>query len=165
MISDEKEDFVREYETDRNMSLLDLHNHISGSLNYDEAAPSSFFACDDGWRKLKEYSLIDLGVDPIEAAKMELPVPMAQATVADIILVGGNRILYQFDLFADRAFFIEIAGVADPEGGAEYPRVKTALGQPPAQYGGMELGAESSMFDDAMDDFAGFEGDDDYDDF
>ena len=50
MLSDENDRFVRDYEVMYDMTLLDFHNFILSSLEY-EPCMASFFTADDRWEK------------------------------------------------------------------------------------------------------------------
>lgn len=158
MLSDEKEGFVREYEVSPRITLLDLHNHISGSLNYDESAPTSFFSASDEWEKKREYTLFDMGDDEEGA-----PLSMEAITVGELALEPDNRLIYMFDLFGGRAFYLELVHMEPAKEDTDYPRVALAQGEPPEQFSDESDGA-GSIFDEAMGDFDSFEGDDFYDD-
>lgn len=161
MLSDEKENFVREYEVPQEMTLADFHNFLSASLNYDESSMASFFVSDEQWRKLQEFTLMpmDLGDEG------PTPTPMDEASLAQVTPRKNDRLLYQFDIFADRSFFLELVGALNAEQDAQYPRVVLARGEPPAQFDAESFAdSESTIFDDVMEEFGDFEGDDMYDD-
>lgn len=48
MLSDENDNFVRDYEVPYDMTLLDFHNFILRSLEYEECM-ASFFTADERW--------------------------------------------------------------------------------------------------------------------
>ena len=50
MLSDENDNFVRDYEVPYDMTLLDFHNFILRSLEYEECM-ASFFTADERWEK------------------------------------------------------------------------------------------------------------------
>ena len=59
MLSDENDRFVRDYEVMYDMTLLDFHNFILSSLEY-EPCMASFFTADDRWEKKREFTLMDM---------------------------------------------------------------------------------------------------------
>jgi hypothetical protein len=160
MLSDENDRFVRDYEVPYDMTLLDFHRFLLESLEYEECM-TSFFTADERWEKQREFTLMDMGDGSAES-----PEPMEQVTLGQIIHNRRDRLIYLFDLFGDRAYYLELTGTftADPE--ARYPREIFAEAEVPDQYDPSKTVAEEdgSIFDEMMGDFNDFEGDDDYDD-
>ena len=138
MLSDENDNFVRDYEVPYDMTLLDFHNFILRSLEYEECM-ASFFTADERWEKLREFTLMDMD-DGSEGA----PAAMESVTLGQIIHNNRDRLIYLFDMFGDRAYFLELTGA--------YETSKTATA------------GEGSIFDEVMGEFNDFEGDDNYDD-
>ena len=60
MLSDENDHFVRDYEVMYDTTLLEFHNFILDSLEY-EPCMASFFTADDRWEKQREFTLMDMG--------------------------------------------------------------------------------------------------------
>ena len=56
MLSDENDNFVRDYEAMYDMTLLDFHDFILQSLEY-EPCMASFFTADDRWEKQRTAQL------------------------------------------------------------------------------------------------------------
>lgn len=164
MLSGEKDGFLREYEVPQDMNLIDFHNFLSGSLNYDETAMVSFFSADPGWNKLREFTLVNMDAGDGE----ESPLPMSEVSVGQAAPQKNDRLLYVFDMFGDRAMFLEMVGALKPEHGVMYPRVATAHGEPPVQFDAADFGGDDieglSVFDEALGEFGSFEGDDFYED-
>ena len=157
MLSDENDRFVRDYEVMYDSTLADLHRFILESLEYDDCM-ASFFTADDRWNKGREFTLMDMG-----DGGDEVPVAMDRVTLGQIIHNRRDRLIYLFDLFGDRAYYLELTGTftADLE-----PREIFAEAEVPDQYDPSKTVAEEdgSIFDEMMGDFNDFEGDDDYDD-
>ena len=128
MLSDENDNFVRDYEVPYDMTLLDFHRFLLESLEYEECM-TSFFTADERWEKLGEFTLMDMGEDSPGA-----PRPMESVTLGQIIHNLRDRLIYLFDMFGDR------------------------------YRAGVVQSGEGSIFDEVMDDFRDFEGDDNYDD-
>ncbi|MBR4851569.1 MAG: hypothetical protein IKU97_05900 [Tidjanibacter sp.] len=163
MVCDENENFVRDYEVDAAMTLLDLNDFICEDLDYDTDGMTSFFLADERWRKVREFTVMDMGggMDSEEA-----PLPMADVKLGQIIRTLDDRLIWVFDIFGDRAYFLELLEPKMEEAGMEYPRVQFAHGEPVDQYDA-EASAGSgskSIFDEMMDEFGDFGGDDSYDD-
>lgn len=55
MLSDENDHFVRDYEVMYDTTLLEFHNFILDSLEY-EPCMASFFTADDRWEKQREFT-------------------------------------------------------------------------------------------------------------
>ena len=160
MLSDENDNFVRDYELLYDTTLLEFHNFILETLEY-EPCMASFFTADEMWEKQREFTLMEM--DDGETCSM------ADVTLGQILHHIRDRLIYLFDLFADRAYYLELTGVyrVDPE--ASYPREIFAREEVPEQYDPSkthveESFSEGSIFDQMMDEFNEFEGDDNYDD-
>ena len=93
MLSDENDNFVRDYEVLYDTTLLDFHNFILRSLEYEDCM-ASFFTADDRWEKPSEFTFMDMG-DGRENA----PVAMEKVTLGQIIHDRRDRLIYLFDLF------------------------------------------------------------------
>lgn len=164
MLSDENDNFVRDYEVLYDMTLLEFHHFILETLEY-EPCMASFFTADAMWEKQREFTLMEMG----EGDGGDMPLPMEKVTLGQIMHHIRDRLIYLFDMFAERAYYLELTGVyrVDPE--SSYPREIFARDEVPDQYdpsknrseGGFE---EGSIYDQMMDEFNDFEGDDNYDD-
>ena len=154
MLSDENDNFVRDYEVLYDTTLLDFHNFILRSLEYEDCM-ASFFTADDRWEKQREFTFMDMD-DGSENA----PVAMEKVTLGQIILI------YLFDLFGDRAYYLELTGAYEADKEASYPREIYAQAEAPDQYDPSKnrVDDEGSIFGEMMSDFNDFEGDDNYDD-
>ncbi|MEG1635850.1 MAG: hypothetical protein RR388_09495, partial [Rikenellaceae bacterium] len=63
MLSDEDENFLRDYEISYDATLKDFHSLICDDIKYDPEQMCSIFLCNDRWMKLREFTLFDMGVD------------------------------------------------------------------------------------------------------
>lgn len=161
MLSDENDRFVRDYEVLYDMTLLDFHNFILSSLEY-ESCMASFFTADDRWEKKREFTLMDMNDGSADA-----PETMERVRLGQIIHNNRDRLIYLFDLFGDRAYYLELTGACEAEKGASYPREIFAEADAPDQYDPSKNRPEEdegSAFDEMMGAFSDFEGDDNYDD-
>ena len=160
MLSDENDNFVRDFEVSHEMTLLELHKFIIESIEYDDCM-ASFYTADEQWNPLQEFSLMDLGEECFEGA----PVAMDKVTLAELVVSECNRLIYQFDMLADRAFYLEVVSVNQPNPELDYPRVSFENARVPDQYDPDAVPADDgSIFDEIMDEFGEFDGDDNYDD-
>ena len=160
MLSDENDNFVRDFEVSHEMTLLELHKFIIESIEYDDCM-ASFYTADEQWNPLQEFSLMDLGEESFEGA----PVAMDKVTLAELVVSECNRLIYQFDMLAVRAFYLEVVSVNQPNPELDYPRVSFENARVPDQYDPDAVPADDgSIFDEIMDEFGEFDGDDNYDD-
>lgn len=167
MLSDESAAFVRDYEVPYDMNLADFHTYVRESVGYAPAAMASIFLSDAEWGKGREFTSEDLGFETDAETENDLPtpVPMERVSLGQIIHERFGRLIYVFDPFNERRFYIELLEAKCAEEGIEYPRTVAEAGEPPLQYDAAAGEAdERSMFDEAMDEFGAFEGDDTYDD-
>ncbi len=160
MLSDENDNFVRDYEVMYDMTLLDFHHFILESLEYEECM-TSFFTADNRWEKQREFTLMDMGEGGEDA-----PESMESVTLGQIIHNLRDRLIFLFDMFGERAYYLELTGAYEAEAGASYPREIYAQADAPDQYDPSKTGdgEGGSAFDEMMGDFNDFEGDDAYDD-
>ena len=102
MLSDENDHFVRDYEVMYDTTLLAFHQFILQSLEYEECM-ASFFTADERWEKLREFTLMEMGDSTEEGS----PETMENVTLGQIIHHHRDRLIYLFDLFGDRAYYLE----------------------------------------------------------
>ncbi len=156
MVSDENEHFVRDYEVDAYMPLPELHKFIIESLDYDNCI-SSFFSSNDDWERLVEYTLVDMGAPET--------VPMDGVRICDLIQSEGDRVIFLFDIFENRGYYITLLDLEEVDKG-DYPREGFAHGTPLDQYNVEAVNDDISIFDEMLDDFGDFgseyEGDDEW---
>ncbi len=161
MICDEDERFIRDYELSYAMTLFEFHGFICRDLNYDPMNMASFFLSNERWEQGQEFTLIDMG-DGEEGA----PIPMERVTLGQVLHRSNDRLIYVFDAFGERVMFLELMGSFKQPDGGEYPRTAFSQGDPPPQFD-LALGVsdnDTDLFEEAMDDyydFAGEESDDD----
>lgn len=161
MLSDENDHFVRDYEVPSTMTLLAFHDFLRECLEYEEGMVS-FYSADERWEKLREFTLMDMGMGDSEDPTA--PLAMEQVTLEQIMRHVHDRMVYQFDLFGDRAYYLELMDVVAAEPDFSYPREAFAHGATPDQYEAGLAEDGGSIFDEMMDGFNDFEGDDSVDD-
>lgn len=156
MISGGEVAFLRDYEIAADSTFLDFHNFIQKNLNYDTHQLASFFLADEQWNKGMELTLMDMQNDSGFAA-----IPMETVKIGDLIKSKKERLLYVFDIFSDRAFFIELINISDPSPKVAYPFCSASVGQPPEQIDmdlsieGIELEDDDNEVEELFDDFSG----------
>ncbi len=146
IISNEAEGFVREFELQGNQTFYDFHLAIQKNLEYDNSQIASFQITDQSWIMIKELTLFDLDEDNPNIA------PMDVATIDEFVKDPKQRMLYMFDMFNDRALFIELVGKFKETESKKFPACILEKGEPPIQIK-LDGGSGSSIFDDAMSDF------------
>lgn len=160
MLSDENDNFVRDFEVMYDMTLLDFHKFILESLEYSDCM-ASFFTADSHWQPLREFTALDMGESDDENA----PLPMEKVLIAQVLRNNRDRLVWQFDMLSERAYYLELTGAKEADPHFEYPRVAFENAPAPDQFDPDAVGAdEGSIFDEMMGDFSDFDGDDNYDD-
>jgi len=153
IISGEEKDFVRDLEIPGTASFLDFHTAIQKELHYDATQLASFFLTDDGWEKELEITLIDMMSDGFQT-----PIIMKDAIIEAYINAPKERMLYVFDFFSERAFFIECMEIFPEIAGQAYPLISYRQGDPPQQImiamDDVENESEESFLDDMFSDDA-----------
>lgn len=164
MLSDESDNFVREYEVPSNTDLLQLHDTICRDLGLDRANFCSFFTANERWNKLQEYTLTDM-FDDEESVDAQ---PMEDVRLDELAAAGASRLIFVFDLLSGRSLYLSIADFGREAEGESYPRVLLSEGELPegAENGLLDEEDEEDPFGDMMAEFADFEGaeDDSYSD-
>ena len=79
MLSDENDNFVRDYEAMYDMTLLDFHDFILQSLEY-EPCMASFFTADDRWEKQREFTSVEM-----DDGSGDAPAAMESVTLGQVI--------------------------------------------------------------------------------
>ena len=162
MLSDENDNFVRDFELQEEATLLDMHEFLIEMLRYDQCM-ASFFTADDEWQRCREFTLMDMGDTGYEGE--DAPLPMAKTSLAEIVVADYSRLIYLFDMFADRAFYIELVASSEPNPELTYPRVAFENAPVPDQYDPDAVDSSAgSIFEEMMDDFGGDFDDDGGDD-
>jgi len=149
LLSNEAENFVKEIAIDDTLTFADLHNCLQSVLNYDATQMASFFTTDSEWSKEMEITLFDMADSGSETLKV-----MQDTLISDYLYEVGQRMLYVFDFFSERAFFMEVIETA--QGTLEKPNCYRSEGEAPQQImigdltGDMKK-ASMDAFDDEFD--------------
>lgn len=155
MLSDENDNFVRDLEVPYDMTLQDFHEFLVRILGYEECM-ASFFTADGEWEQLQEYTLLDMG-DP-ECMLMD------SVTLGQLLHHNRERLIYLFDQLNNRALFLELTEAKKADAAMEYPRVAFEHAPAPDQYDPAANEDDGSIFEQMMDDFCEFDGDESCDD-
>jgi hypothetical protein len=128
IISDENPDFFRDLVAGGSDTFLDFHNTLQKELGYDATQLASFFITNSNWEKEQEITLIDMMQEPgVTSYTME------QVTLEEHIMELNQRMIYLFDFFSDRAFFIELIEMEDQVSPRETPFIANGKEDPPTQ--------------------------------
>lgn len=123
---------------------------------------ASFFTADDRWEKQREFTPVDMS----DGTGEEGPQPMDSVTLDQIIHNRRDRLIYLFDMFGERAYFLELTATVEAAGDAKFPREIYAQEDAPDQYDPAKnaVSGGGSVFDEVMGEFSEFEGSDSYED-
>lgn len=144
IISDENPDFLRDLVAGGSDTFLDFHNMLQKELGYDPTQLASFFITNQRWEKEQEITLIDMMQEPgVRTYTME------QVTLEEHISELNQRMLYLFDFFSERAFFIELIEMEDEVSPRPTPFIGHRQGDPPPQLALDLLMDETSEFGEA----------------
>ncbi len=159
IISDENKDFARELLINGDQTFLDFHNALQENLGYDPHQLASFFITNKAWEKQLQITLIDMMDE--EDAENETCTTMDCSRIEEHVNPEEQRMLYVFDFFSERSFFIELTELMKDLENKQLPKVSFEHGDPPAQ---INLGLDNLSFseeeDDDDDDSFGFNEED-----
>ena len=106
LVSDEVENFRREIQIDADDTFFDLHKVIMKCCGYEETEMTSFFMCDEWWKREKEITLIEMETDSdIDSYVME------EEILTDWLDEEKQRLIFVFDYPGDRGLFIELSEI------------------------------------------------------
>ena len=80
----------------------DLHRTIQNTSNFDSSQLASFYLTDDLWRKQIEISSLDSGSSTPKIRSMR------QTKMDEYISEIGQKLIYVFDFFNERFFYLEL---------------------------------------------------------
>ncbi len=127
MISNEDPAFIRDYSVPARQNFLVFHHLIQENLDYDKDQIASFFICNDSWEKLTEITLFEV----MDETHTEILV-MEAVKLDDLIREPGQKLLYMYDVFSERVFFMEVMEIIESEENGS-PKVLHEQGEPPQQ--------------------------------
>lgn len=104
LVSDEVNDFRREIKIDADATFFELHQTIMNCVEYVEVEMTSFFLCDEEWRRKQEITLVEMETDSdVDSYVME------EEVLSDWLDDEKLKLMFVFDYFNDRGFYIELA--------------------------------------------------------
>ena len=131
IISQESKSFILEVEMDGGHTFFDLHCLIQKSAGFESHQLASFFLSDDSRMKTKEISMLDTGFDE------GVYFIMQKTKLSDLLRSRDQKLIYTFDFFYDRSFFLELTEII-MEKNLKEPLVTRKHGDAPAQVLGEE---------------------------
>ena len=158
MLSDESDNFVRDFEVYPDMTLTEFHRFLIEALDYDDCMVS-IFKSDAEWRPVEEFSEIDMGEDTPGAPRC-----MDNVTLMEVNNQFHDRLIYTFDMLNGRSYYLELIDMQRPQENLSYPRVAFEHAPTPDQYDPEATEESGSIFEEMMSDYNEFDGDDSYDD-
>lgn len=100
--SSEAPDFKRLIYISPEHTFEDLHRTIQNTSDFDQSQVASFFLADDLWRRRIEISSLDSGKNSSNV------VSMRKTKMDEYISEIGQKLVYVFDFFNERFFYIEL---------------------------------------------------------
>jgi hypothetical protein len=128
LISNEQDDFIRDFEILAGQTFFDLHMAIMDNLHYDKTQIASFIICSPEWEKQQEITLFELSEE--ESAKV---VTMDNALIGDYMREVHDKMIYVFDVFNERMFFAECVEKRKKDPSRHYPFCSHQQGKAPQQ--------------------------------
>ncbi len=122
----EKPDFSLTVDLDGKHTFADFHECIQQACRYSPDQLASFFLAGKNWGKQIEITQLDMGFAGL-ASKI-----MSKTHLEDLLYSEQQRLLYVFDFFYDRSFYIELTHISMGKNLFE-PTVTSYEGDAPAQ--------------------------------
>ncbi len=126
IISQESKRFLLKVGIDGNHTFFDFHKVIQDCSGFQSFNLASFFISDGNWSKQKEISLLDSGVNEFPFFNMH------KTRISDLIKPQTKHLLYTFDLFNDRSYYVELTEIS-MEKNLKEPVVSLEQGNAPSQ--------------------------------
>ena len=109
LLSNDMEDFIVEIAISHSASFMTFHSFLQKKLNFDPSNMASFIITDSDWNREKEISLMKMNEEDEDVLLMD------ETLLSDFLKEKKQRLLYVFDFFSERAFFIEVFDVEKGE--------------------------------------------------
>jgi hypothetical protein len=100
--SSESVDFKRIIHINSEQTFEDLHRIIQNTSEFESSQLASFFITDELWRKKIEISMLDSG------SKAQSMLSMRKTKLNEYITKTGQKLVYVFDFFNERLFYLEL---------------------------------------------------------
>ena len=125
VILDTEEDVFRDLEIDKNNSLEEFHNCITQAFGFDGSEMASFYVSNEQWEQGEEISLFDMSDGSSDVRLMN------ETSLDSVTDEKQTRLIYVYDFLSMWTFMVELAEVAVPEPGREYPNLMYSHGELP----------------------------------
>ena len=124
--TNENPEFIRLIEINPEDMFSAFHSIIQECSNFDSDQLASFFIADESWAKRVEVTLLDMGSNGIPRYTMN------KTKIKDLIKTKGQKLLYVFDFFNDRSYYVELTGIS-MERNLKEPQIAYQQGKAPNQ--------------------------------
>ncbi len=128
--SPDQDHFEREIEIAAEQTWLDLHHAIQAATGYAPSQMASFFQIDKSGQRGLEISLIEMNAD--EEDSMSL-IAMDVASIKEFVSKDFPDLIYVFDFFSDRFFYVRLLSVSVAKPNKQYPVCVKSEGNAPVQ--------------------------------
>ncbi|MGO1751295.1 MAG: IS1096 element passenger TnpR family protein [Psychroflexus sp.] len=161
IILDTLDDVFRDIEIRKTDTLEDLHNAIVQAFGFDGTEMASFYKSDEEWNQGEEIVLHDM------SGGEESVLMMNETPIEDAFSEDNTKMIFVYDFFSMWTFYVELADIAEPIDGQDYPNLMFAQGHlpenPPEKSFEAEKLDEDNDFDDNESFNDSFESLDDFD--
>ena len=120
------DNFLMEVSLDGNHTFFDFHCFIQKCLGFESHQLASFFVSDARWKKLKEISQLDMGLNS------SIFLSMRKTRLSEMLHSTNQKLIYTFDFLNDRSFYMELTGIIMTQNLNE-PLVTLQRGRTPVQ--------------------------------
>lgn len=132
MLSEENEDFLRDFEIQATQTFEDLHGLITECVSLKGNELASFYICDQKWNKQLEITLLDMkDMEEEQEAREEEDnetYVMTHSLIRDFINEPHQRLLYEYDFLDPKVFYLELLSVYKQKDDDSYPRCTLSRG-------------------------------------
>lgn len=147
IILDTAEDVFRDIEIEQTATLEEFHNAITQSFGFDGSEMASFYISDEDWNQGEEISLFDMSDGNSEVRLMN------ESRLEAVTDKDQTKLIYVYDYLSMWTFLVELADIAVPEAGREYPNLMFAHGELPDSAPDKSFESEIDLGDEFNDDF------------
>jgi hypothetical protein len=125
--SDESLGFKRVVQINQENTFEDLHKTIQDTSGFDHTQVASFFIADDQWRKQTEISMLGSWNGNKKVMSMQ------RSKIKDYASKVGQKLVYVFDFFNERFFYVELKEIL-MQTDLKEPFIAYEKGNPPPQF-------------------------------
>lgn len=159
IITDENDKFSMDIEIKSTQTFFDLHTAIQDEAEWDNSQLASFFLCNNLWEKSQEFSLLDMSDgDNNDVVVME------KGIIGNHIKKLKDKLVYVFDFFNERFFYIELIEIKPENANKYYPLCSNYVGDIPSQIKISKTKVSKSLFASEFDSDNEGEAIDEFDD-